>query len=344
MPRSTPINSPELASDGNSGNPAKSVKLPNSVTKEIHNTSTGVAAGKITNNKTTVSGTSVAQPATQQQDAIDTTTSSNPFNNSNYRNGSALGLQPRELGEDEDKIARISVRSVKNGKDLVSGYGNFMLQAVSEADQEKYQIVETFTSFYAFFYGRRPPVYNFSGMLINDPKQNWMNTMKYMYDNYFRGTALADLGAEAVISYDKRVVTGYLLGMNIQQDAVSDKGVPFSFSFLVIKHDTVGWSSDFEAFIKKEQESLRIIRNNVKEQISSINSKADGKKMVLALQTLKSKKLTSDITKTGSADNKPPESSKKTYVEIAAEDAVKSTETTESYVNKVNSAAIKLKK
>jgi hypothetical protein len=186
---------------------------------------------------------------------------------------------------EEDMPAALKVVSFK-GEEIFKAYSNFFLQSVSESEQEKYQIVETFTAYYAFFFGKRPPIYTFSGVLLNDPDNNWMGTFRFLYENYFRGTAAAELGSQATLTYDKRVVSGYLLNLSISQDAMQDKGVPFSFSMLVITHDLVGFSSDFDAFIQKQQEELRRLKEKATADIAGLNKNPDTMQKIIANQAL----------------------------------------------------------
>src|ERR1019366_7308331 len=96
--------------------------------------------------------------------------------------------------DDPESIASMSLvipaTSLNNKTEtkIVNAYSRFFLQGVTEAEQEKYQLVETFTGFYAFFYGKRPPIYRYTGTLLADPIYRWNNDMKFMYENYFRGS------------------------------------------------------------------------------------------------------------------------------------------------------------
>lgn len=281
MPSSkTPAGSAESTAAGNSGNPSTSQKTSNATAEAIRGARAPASVKSdqpVTVNQVRVSETTVAQPpAKDTSSLVDPSTANNDLQRDRYRNSDNPGSYPsRQLGEaEEDKIASISVKAY-DGTEIVSGFTSFFLQSVSESEQEKYQIVETFTAYYAFFFGKRPPIYRYSGMLLNDQDHNWMNTFRVMYENYFRGTASAELGAQAIITYDKRAVSGFLLGLNIQQDAANDKGVPFSFDVLVINHDLVGFSSDFDAFVRAQQDRLRELRDRAAADIASLNKGQD---------------------------------------------------------------------
>jgi hypothetical protein len=321
--------SPEKSSNGNSGDPSKSVKQLNrdaEQSRSIKSNQSNESVSVVEVNSVDTSSGSAAEPKSTNNISSSNLEDNfnNPFTNDGYRNSPSPGiLPPRELDESEDNLASISVRA-QNGTDIVSGFSNFFLQSVVESEQEKYQVVETFTAFYAFFYGKRPPMYTFSGILLNDPKQNWANTFKYMYENYFRGTASANLNSEAVITYDKKTITGYLLNLNMQQEAMSHKGIPFSFTVLVIKHDLIGYSSDFDAFIRQEQEKLIKLRQDADDAIKVLNSNPDGLSMLFKNQALKSKKPAVRAKKKGAEDDKKPPTTAKTGAQQIADNAVKS--------------------
>ena len=83
-------------------------------------------------------------------------------------------------------------------RDFIPPYTKFILQSVQEAHQEKSQIVETFGDFYVFFYGERPPVYQFSGVLLNTENLNWASEFNYYYENYMRGTKCVETNSRII--------------------------------------------------------------------------------------------------------------------------------------------------
>ena len=149
------------------------------------------------------------------------------------------------------------------GQTIINNYARFFLQSVSEPEQEKYQVVETFTGFYAFFYGKRPPIYRFSGTLLNDTVYRWNNDMKYIYENFFRGTSATQLNAEVVINYDGRAVTGFPLNLVMQQEAMNDKGMPFSMDVLVINYSPLTLSQDVAGLLAQAKSARQQMINQV---------------------------------------------------------------------------------
>lgn len=271
----------ELSRSGNSGNPSTTAKPSNSTAVKVRGSKPGTKKIK----RDSVQQTTVSPSAVDIAQPPSTTTEGNSYDPMQDFSLDRYRLN-RNLGEpEEDMPAALKVVSFK-GEEIFKAYSNFFLQSVSESEQEKYQIVETFTAYYAFFFGKRPPIYTFSGVLLNDPDNNWMGTFRFLYENYFRGTAAAELGSQATLTYDKRVVSGYLLNLSISQDAMQDKGVPFSFSMLVITHDLVGFSSDFDAFIQKQQEELRRLKEKATADIAGLNKNPDTMQKIIANQAL----------------------------------------------------------
>lgn len=251
-----------------------------------------------------------------------------------YRFGRAIGIEDnlensRVLGEEEDRIATISITADAGGElrraleagstesfkgDVIDAYSRFFLQSVNEVQVEKYQIVETFTAFYTFFYGKRPPIYNYRGILLNDPNHKWTNDMMFFYDNFFRGTRSVELSAQAVLSYDGRLVSGFVLGLNIQQDAGIPKGAAFSLDVLVTDHVPVQFSDDIADLIRKAQDDLASEAQRIAVQISTVNRSIPTGERLTAISALNGKTSMSGATKKKSpkATKNPVSNKKKT--------------------------------
>jgi len=110
----------------------------------------------------------------------------------------------------------------------------FFLENVQENREEKVQIVDTFGEWIAFFFGRRPEVYTYSGTLLNAKNHDWKNEFQENYEHFLRGSQAVKYRATMFLQYDDVVVEGFMLNCNIQQSAITHNGVPFSFSLLVI--------------------------------------------------------------------------------------------------------------
>lgn len=118
---------------------------------------------------------------------------------------------------------------------LIPEYSKFFLESVQETHNEKFQVVETFNDWYVFFYGEKPPIYRFSGHLLNFSNYNWKNEFMYFYQNFWRGTKAAELGARVFLTYDYQQVQGYILNISTNTQAVTDKAAPFNISMIITK-------------------------------------------------------------------------------------------------------------
>jgi hypothetical protein len=159
-----------------------------------------------------------------------------------YRSGLARFIDPFQ---DEQASIRIisNVDSIRS-EDIIPAYTKFIMESVQETHQERSQIVETFGQFYTFFYGERPPMYNFQGILINTQNANWVSDFMLTYESFLRGTRCVEQKAQAVITYGGRQIQGYILSTNNQTQAVNQEGVRFGFQMVVTKRRFIGFSED----------------------------------------------------------------------------------------------------
>lgn len=110
---------------------------------------------------------------------------------------------------------------------------NFMLTQVDFGLQEKAQIVETFGSDYAFFFGQRPVVMNCAGFLLNSRDFNWWSEWLFNYQNYLRGTACVKSKSRVYLGFKKHIAVGYLLSTNVTISAQQENSMGFSFTMLL---------------------------------------------------------------------------------------------------------------
>jgi hypothetical protein len=160
-----------------------------------------------------------------------------------------LEKYPRALEPyEQENVASIRVFGKPKGKttsaDLIPAYTKFILDSVQESHTERSQIVETFGDFYVFMFGQRPPVYNFSGTLINAKNASWVTDFMYMYELYLRGSRCVDNNAVAIITYGGRQIEGLILNTSNQTMAATEAGVPFQFSIVVFERRYYNFSPD----------------------------------------------------------------------------------------------------
>jgi hypothetical protein len=122
---------------------------------------------------------------------------------------------------------------------LIPPNTKFFLEQVNEAREEKVQVIDTFGEWVAFFFGRKPEVYSYSGTLLNAKNHDWKNEFQFNYDNYLRGSQAVKHRATMVLQYDDVMVEGYMMNCVISQSAMADKSVPFQFTLLVINRSSM---------------------------------------------------------------------------------------------------------
>ena len=180
-----------------------------------------------------------------------------------YRDGSydeetgELLLRPRELTPLVNHTASIRVFGTGTGSDIkyekgqrvqrdfIPPYTKFIISSVQETLMEKSQVIETFGEYYVFMFGEKPPMFSFSGVLINSQRHNWVSDFAYYYRNFLRGTKCVERNARAILSYGGRWIEGYILTTSNTTNAETQEGVPFNFSFLVTKRGSIIQSDDF---------------------------------------------------------------------------------------------------
>lgn len=170
---------------------------------------------------------------------------------------------------------------------LIPPNTKFFLENVIENREEKVQVVDTFGEWIAFFFGRRPEVYSYSGMLLNAKNHNWKDEFQENYDNFLRGSKAVEFGATMFLQYDDVMVEGFMLNCNLQMNAALDKGVPFSFNLLVIARSPLnpralmaarfarsGGSTAEQQLFQNMQQALKLLTGNAASDAAARDSLA----------------------------------------------------------------------
>ncbi len=184
------------------------------------------------------------------------------------RNQAYRGFTPKEeqiaslrIIANQDLLSGQTNQSkLKAGGIVIYGTDQFILQSATEPDDEKVQIVETFGQPVAFFYGRRPRMYTYSGTLLNGadtfasldksanniPQSNidgitspaystlWRDNFKLGYELFLRGTRAVRFRARAYLTYDRVIREGFIVRSSISQD-IRPNMVSLMFSMFVTR-------------------------------------------------------------------------------------------------------------
>ena len=112
-----------------------------------------------------------------------------------------------------------------------NGFIDFLLTQANENMQEKTQIVDTLTDNYVAFYsGQEPPVFDYSGVLLNTYQDDQRVWMLQLYREILRGSRLAGNNLIVNLRYDSFIVSGYMeaLQLGLRGDDVDSSSFRFS--------------------------------------------------------------------------------------------------------------------
>lgn len=112
-------------------------------------------------------------------------------------------------------------------------FNNFSLTSVSEAREELVRINMNFGgNWNAFFFGENPRVFQFQGVLLDSPEYPYYQEFVAAYDMYLSGRKSIANNFEVILTYDGRIVSGYLL--KLVDEITADQYNLKSFAFTVL--------------------------------------------------------------------------------------------------------------
>ena len=115
-----------------------------------------------------------------------------------------------------------------------AGFVDFILTQAQESFQEALQVDKVLGDTYvAFYFGQQPPVFQYSGYLLNSMQDDQRSGFALAYQNLLRGTALASRGALARLRYDSVIVSGTMNTHGQVLVSENEMAVSFNFTFLV---------------------------------------------------------------------------------------------------------------
>jgi hypothetical protein len=120
------------------------------------------------------------------------------------------------------------------------GYIDFLLETAQETLQENAQVVNVLSDNYiSYFFGTMPPVFRYSGWLLNSVQDDWRMSFLLMYQHITRGTQMARHRATVTFAYDSIIVTGVMMNLTQVLSAPMELAARFSFDFLVKRYDVI---------------------------------------------------------------------------------------------------------
>lgn len=113
------------------------------------------------------------------------------------------------------------------------GYIDFILQRAQESFQENFQAAEVQGDNYTtLFFGQKPPIFHYTGILLNTMQNDWRKAFTLVYLHLLRGTQLARRKLVMTLVYDEMAVTGSMI--NMSQIFTSDRQIASDFTFSVL--------------------------------------------------------------------------------------------------------------
>jgi hypothetical protein len=113
-------------------------------------------------------------------------------------------------------------------------FRNFSLIGVNEANVEAVKISLNFgMGWNAYFFGEQPKVYSFSGVFLDTKNYPYYEEFMTYYRTHLSGSNVARKGYRFYIVYDSKILTGYMLGINVNSDSANYQNKTFNFQVLV---------------------------------------------------------------------------------------------------------------
>ena len=113
---------------------------------------------------------------------------------------------------------------------------NFLVTAMTEAREEKFQILETFGEEFVFLFGERPRFVDITGTLINSNSHHWKREWWLNYNKFLRGTKAVENQAIVRLHIDETTIGGFILSASTQEVAEQPRRLQFTFRMLVVDY------------------------------------------------------------------------------------------------------------
>lgn len=119
----------------------------------------------------------------------------------------------------------------------------FILQNVRLVQEERYFVFQALNGdTTTFFFGDKPVVYNFSGILLDTKNQQWFNDFDFFYKKYLRGSSSILNKTRVFMIYSDQIIEGFMLNVQMSKEGSWTDQSSFSFDFLLIQKTVIGSS------------------------------------------------------------------------------------------------------
>jgi hypothetical protein len=145
------------------------------------------------------------------------------------------GIVSSHTGEGFSKPTSLGTDTKGPLADAIRGkYGEFLLTDIQGSLDEKLQVTEVMgDAEIVYYFGRQPIHFQFQGLLIDSPDNNWFIQWVEMYANVFRGTELARNYELIKVITPNMSFIGSISNMGYSQNSARDTDIPFQFTMMV---------------------------------------------------------------------------------------------------------------
>lgn len=127
-----------------------------------------------------------------------------------------------------------------SGEKYYGLFNNFSLLSVSESSDQIVKIHQNFSgNWSAFFLGKKPQVFTFSGFFVDSREYPYYQEFMMAYEQYLAGRKCVERKMRMKIMYDGKIVDGYIL--NIMTSITADTIMMKQFSFSVLVTSPPRW-------------------------------------------------------------------------------------------------------
>jgi hypothetical protein len=139
--------------------------------------------------------------------------------------------------EGSGDIKQITLDGVNN---YYGVFNNFVLTNVSESESVISKVHMNFSdSWNVFFFSENPTMIQFAGGFIDTEDFPYYQEFMTAYKKYMSGTKLVDNKLSMIISYDGKIVDGYITGISTTSNASTQGYKTFNMNILA---KSVGWA------------------------------------------------------------------------------------------------------
>ena len=117
----------------------------------------------------------------------------------------------------------------------------FVLQSAQYVNEEKYFVFQALNGeTTTFFFGGKPVVYSFSGIVYDTYNQEWLNDFEFYYQEYLRGSRALLNKTRMFIIYSDQILEGFMLDVTVRKGADTNDSASFSFNFILVQKTVIG--------------------------------------------------------------------------------------------------------